>query len=76
MVAKKKTTVSGFLKISELKKLGKQYYALRRTVYDLTQRKDLNATTKKEVKAFFNGLTKARSSFSIARATNFQADSF
>ncbi len=73
---KNQTSTKRALKVSEVKKIGKHYYALRKCVYDMMNDKDISIVAKKELNDFYKGLTKARQNFGIARATNFKADSF
>ena len=73
---KTKSTDGRYIKLSEVKKIGKSYYDLRRTLYDLSIENELNVTAKKEVNKFLNDITKSLNNFSIARATNFTVASF
>ncbi len=73
---KTKSTDGRYIKLSEVKKIGKSYYDLKRTLYDLSRENDLNVTAKKEVNKFLNGITKSLNNFSIARATNFTVGFF
>ena len=73
---KTNTTTKRFVKVSEIKKIGRSYYALRRLLYDLIQDSNISPVAKSELNAFYKGLTKARENFSIPRATNWKADSF
>lgn len=65
-------TVKRALTQAELKKISKSYYQLVQILDNLNNSQALTSTAKKEVASFYKDIIKARSNFSVPRATDFK----